>query len=212
MSVEPSKIIFEKLRTLSGGRLTQKHMEIGTLIAKQLGRAVLAQLNKTNVKTHTNAEAHASATQKMTISKQGYALIQQFEGLRLNAYLDSANVATIGYGTIRYPNGTSVKMGDCCTTQQAEEWLKQDCQWVIETIEKHVKVTLTQAQYDALASLIYNIGTTQFVKSTLLKCLNQGNYQATAEQFDVWIYAGGKQVQGLINRRAREKALFLTAQ
>lgn len=190
------KKIFSKLRKMSGGRLTQEQVDAGNAIVEQVGQETLAQL----------LNVHST----MTISEQGYALIKQFEGLRLNAYLDSANVATIGYGTIKYPNGKSVKMGDTCTKEQAEEWLQNDCEWVVDTIDKHVKVTLTQSQYDALASFIYNVGETQFAGSTLLKRLNSGDIQATAEQFGVWVNAGGKRVQGLVNRREQEKNVFLT--
>ncbi|MEQ1307615.1 lysozyme, partial [Acinetobacter bereziniae] len=67
----------------------------------------------------------------------------------------------------------------------------------------------SQNQFDALVSLAYNIGINAFQNSTLLKRLNALEYLGAAQQFDVWIKAGGKTVQGLVNRRAVEKALFL---
>ena len=68
---------------------------------------------------------------------------------------------------------------------------------------------LTQNQFDALVSLTYNIGANAFTNSTLLKKLNTGDYKAAAHQFEVWINAGGQRMQGLVNRRAIEKLLFL---
>jgi lysozyme len=72
-----------------------------------------------------------------------------------------------------------------------------------------VKVPLTQNQFDALVSLSYNIGVGAFKKSTLLKKLNSGDYKGAANQFDVWVNAGGKRLAGLVRRRAIEKKLFL---
>lgn len=76
-------------------------------------------------------------------------------------------------------------------------------------VSKAVQVPLNQHQFDALVSLTYNIGVGAFQRSTLVKLLNTGNYKAASHQFDVWVKAGGKTVQGLVNRRAIEKAFFL---
>ena len=78
-----------------------------------------------------------------------------------------------------------------------------------KTVNDLVKVPLTQNQFDALVSLTYNIGTGAFEKSTLLKKLNTGDYQGAADQFTVWNKGGGKVLQGLVNRRAKEKEVFL---
>ena len=76
-------------------------------------------------------------------------------------------------------------------------------------LDKHIKVKVSQNQFDALASFVYNVGETAFKDSTLLRKLNAGDFQGAGAQFDVWVNAGGKKVQGLVNRRAKEKALFL---
>lgn len=152
----------------------------------------------------------ATITGQRDISEKGYAIIRQFEGLRLKSYLDGGGVWTIGYGTIKYPNGTPVKSGDMCTEAQAEAWLKSDCKWVDACIDKYVTVKVTQNQFDALASFIYNIGESQFRTSTLLKMLNAGLFALAASNFDRWIYDNGKVEKGLVNRRAMEKKLFLS--
>jgi lysozyme len=77
-------------------------------------------------------------------------------------------------------------------------------------VNNAVTVPLNQNQFDALVSLAYNIGTNAFSKSTLVKKLNANDIRGAADQFDVWVNAGGKRMQGLVNRRAKEKALFLS--
>ena len=152
----------------------------------------------------------STITGQRDISEKGYVIIRQFEGLRLKAYLDGGGVWTIGYGTIKYPNGQSVKSGDTCTESQAEAWLKSDCKWVDACLDKYVIVKVTQNQFDALASFVYNIGESQFRTSTLLKMLNAGSFALAASNFDRWIYDNGKVEKGLVNRRAMEKKLFLS--
>jgi len=68
---------------------------------------------------------------------------------------------------------------------------------------------LNQNQFNALVSLAYNIGEKAFTGSTLVKRLNEGNYKAAADQFLVWVNAGGKRMQGLVNRRNKEREVFL---
>ncbi len=143
------------------------------------------------------------------ISQKGMQLISNFEGLRLNAYQDSVGVWTIGFGTTVFPHGKSVQDGDCCTIQQAEAYMLHDLARFENAVSKVVIVPLQQHQFDALVSLAYNIGIRAFQNSTLVKLLNTGDYLAASQQFDVWIKAGGRTVQGLVNRRAIEKTLFL---
>lgn len=147
--------------------------------------------------------------QKYSLSDNGMKLLEQFEGLRLEAYLDSANIATIGWGSIKYPNGNKVKLGDKITKAQAKEYKLHDLKEFESTVNTSVKVPLTQNQYDALVSLSYNIGSGAFKNSTLLKKLNSGDYKGAAEQFLVWNKVNSKKVQGLVNRREAERNLFL---
>ena len=87
--------------------------------------------------------------------------------------------------------------------------MQNDLKAFEQTVNNTVKVPLNQNQFDALVSLAYNIGSTAFKNSTLVKRLNEGNYKAAANQFNVWVNAGGKRMQGLVNRRAAERTLFL---
>lgn len=142
----------------------------------------------------------------MKVGAAGLALIKGYEKLRLVAYLPTADdVPTIGYGHTR-----GVKMGDTCTEPQALEFLRQDCadaEWAINT---RVTVPLNQCQFDALVSLVFNIGGSNFAASTLLRKLNAGDYAGAADQFPRWNKQKGKVLNGLTERRGRERALFLT--
>ncbi|MCF0265466.1 lysozyme [Acinetobacter guillouiae] len=193
--------VYSWLRAMSGGKLTQSQVSAGDKIIAINGLNVFAQLIGFNIpKTFISGQKN--------ISEKGYQLIREFEGLQLEAYKDTGGVWTIGFGTIKYPNGTSVKKGDVCTIQQAELWLKNDCKWVDACLDKNVKVNLNQNQLDALASFVYNIGETAFVKSTLLTLINQNSLISAASEFDRWVYDNGKRIQGLVNRRAKERKLF----
>lgn len=205
MSIDQSQQIaqaYSWLRAMSGGKLTQSQVEAGDQIIEKNGLETFASL--INFKLDTTA-----VTGLRDISEKGYEIIREFEGFRSTAYRDTGGVWTIGFGTIRYPNGVKVKQGDTCTREQAELWLKSDCLWVNACLDKYVKVKVSQNQFDALASFVYNVGETQFIKSTMLSLINQNNLTAAANQFDRWIFDNGKRIQGLVNRRAKEKALFL---
>jgi lysozyme len=189
------KHIFDFLRKISGGKLTQKQVDA----ADKLIATAYDDLN----------DVLGIAIDEMHVSPSGVDLICNFEGLRLKAYDDGVGVWTIGFGTTKYPNGIRVKKGDTCTLDQAKAYMQNDLKAFEQTVNNTVKVPLNQNQFDALVSLAYNIGSTAFKNSTLVKRLNEGNYKAAANQFDVWVNAGGKRMQGLVNRRAAEKALFL---
>ena len=117
---------------------------------------------------------------------------------------------TIGFGTTVYPNGIKVKKGDTCTEAQAKAYMAHDLKKFETAVNNAVTVPLSQNQFDALVSLAYNIGTNAFSGSTLVKKLNSNDFRGAADQFDVWVNAGGKRMQGLVNRRGKEKALFLS--
>jgi len=161
--------------------------------------------------TDNGDELVGIAVDEMSLSLEGINQICNFEGLKLSAYDDSTGVWTIGYGTTRYPNGKRVSEGDRCTLEQAKAYMQHDLKIFERAVNSAVKVSLKQNQFDALVSLAYNIGVGAFKNSTLLKNLNLGDYKEAANQFDVWVNAGGKRLQGLVNRRAMEKKIFLSS-
>ena len=147
----------------------------------------------------------------MKISPRGLELIKDFEGFSSSAYLDVVNIPTIGWGNTFYEDGTKVKLGDQISKTDALKLLevvanRDFADWIFLSI----KVKVTQSQFDAMVSLAYNIGAGAFLKSTLLKKVNAGDFAGAGEEFLRWNKALGKEVLGLTKRREREKQLFLS--
>ncbi|MBP8282382.1 MAG: lysozyme [Chromatiaceae bacterium] len=141
----------------------------------------------------------------LTTSPAGIALIQAHEGLRLTAYRDPVGIWTIGYGSTSH-----VHPGMQITRDQATLRLYHDVDDAEATVNRRVTVPLTQSQFDALVSLVFNIGGGAFRKSTLLQKLNAGDYAGAAGEFGRWVKAKGRVLPGLVTRRAAERALFLS--
>jgi len=147
----------------------------------------------------------------MKISKKGIDLIKKYEGFRNHPYRCAADVATIGYGTTFYPDGTPVKMTDKPVTMVDA---LQILYTVIDGFEKGVwdavsSVCLEQNQFDALVSFAYNVGLGAFKNSTLLKrVLVNPNDEDIKYQFSRWNKAGGRVLKGLKKRRNEEAWLY----
>ena len=139
----------------------------------------------------------------MITSQEGIDLIKNFEGCRLKAYKCPAGIWTIGYG-----HTSGVKEGQVITLEQAEQFLRQDLKRFETSVRNLVIVPIKQNQFDALVSFAYNLGATALSTSTLLKKLNNSDYNCAALEFDRWVYANGNKLNGLIRRRAAEKELF----
>jgi lysozyme len=147
------------------------------------------------------------------ISQRGMNDIKLSEGFRSKAYLDSAGIPTIGYGTIRI-NGVPVKMGMVCTIEEAERYLRQDLKVFEMEVNKAIAgVPTTQNEYDALVNICYNIGVSNFRSSTFLKRHKAGDKIGCAKAFEMWckVTVNGRKVtnQGLLNRRIREADMYL---
>lgn len=143
---------------------------------------------------------------KMNISENGLNLIKQSEALRLESYQDSVGIWTVGYGH----TGPEVKGGLKITEDAANALLLSDVETSEKCIANSVSVNLTQGQYDALCSFVFNLGCMALRNSTLLRKLNEGEDVAAAEEFKKWNHAGGKVLAGLTLRRQKEEELFLT--
>jgi lysozyme len=139
----------------------------------------------------------------MNLGYKGKDLLKFFEGCELVAYQDSVGVWTIGYGHTK-----GVKPGMTITQEEAEQMLKSELAEYEGYVTKYVTVPLTQNQFDALVVWVYNLGPTNFRKSTLLKKLNSGDYTAAGQEITRWNKAGGKVLNGLVKRRKAEAELF----
>ena len=143
------------------------------------------------------------------MSQKGIEHLKLSEGLRLKAYQDTGKVWTIGYGHTSAAGGMKVYQGLTITNAQAEQLLKDDlARMTYPVIKRLIKVDLTQGQFDALCSFIYNLGEGQVSTSTLLKLLNAKDYKGASGQFGRWIYDNGKKFDGLVTRRENEQELF----
>ena len=139
----------------------------------------------------------------MKISLEGLSLIKKFEGLRLKAYKCSANVLTIGYG-----HTGGVKETDTITQEEADKLLKGDILKFEQYVEDNVMVELDQSQFDALVAWTFNLGPGNLRESTMLKKLNNQEYESVPFEMRRWNKAGGKTLDGLIRRREAESLLF----
>jgi len=139
----------------------------------------------------------------MKISQEGLSLIKKFEGCRLKAYYCSGGVLTIGYG-----HTGGVKESDTITQEEAEKLLRADVFKFEEYVEDNVMVELDQSQFDALVAWTFNLGPGNLRESTMLKKLNNADYESVPFEMRRWNKAGGKTLDGLIRRRNAEALLF----
>ncbi len=139
----------------------------------------------------------------MNTSAEGIALIKKFEGCELKAYQCSAGVWTIGYGHTK-----DVEEGDTISKDQAEEMLVEELHEYENYVNEYVNVALSQNQFDALVSWVYNLGPANLKASTMLKVLNDGKYEDVPYQMKRWNKAGGKVLDGLVRRREAEALLY----
>lgn len=139
----------------------------------------------------------------MQMTDAGKAMLKRFEGCRLEAYQDVAGVWTIGFG---HTHG--VKSGDTWTQGQADRAFDVETAEFAGAVANMLRVNVAPCRFDAICSLAYNIGLGAFAKSTLLTCLNRGDFHQAALQFTVWNKAGGQFNGGLLKRRTEEMYLF----
>lgn len=148
----------------------------------------------------------------MKIGPRGLALIKEFEGCKLTAYRDGGGVLTIGYGH----TGADVEEGMTITQEEADELLLLDLSDAEHGVNSLVKVPLTQNEFDALVSFAFNVGTDidadtkaeGLGDSTLLRKLNEHDYNGAAAEFPKWCKDNGKVIPGLLRRRLAEQKLF----
>jgi len=141
----------------------------------------------------------------MKTSHKGIALIKEFEGLRLKAYKCPGGVWTIGYG-----HTAGVKPGMGISEAQAEEYLMADL-IASEKYLNDLRLAINQNQFDALISFIYNVGTGNFSRSTLLRKV-RANPQDNSimDEFLRWVYSKGRVLPGLQRRRLAEMKLYFS--
>ena len=138
-----------------------------------------------------------------TVTNKGLNIIKKFERLYLTAYLCPAGKPTIGYG-----HTSGVSIGDTCTEAQANAWLEDDVN-IAETAVNAQNLRISQNQFDALVSFVFNVGEPRFKNSTLLKKIKANPDDPTiADEFAKWRTDGKNVLSGLVKRREAESSLY----
>lgn len=144
------------------------------------------------------------------LSLAGLAHIATSEGLYVTAYPDPATRGdpwTICFGH----TGPEVRRGLTVSYDQCLVWLQQDTLKAERVVRQHVRVPLRQGQYDAYTSFVFNVGPDRFRKSTMLRLVNSGAWQASCHEFPKWRYANKMVMEGLVTRRTVEEGMCLKA-
>ncbi len=138
----------------------------------------------------------------MNLDKAGQDFIKNHEGCSLTSYKDSVGIWTIGYGHAYVYEGMAIDQ------DQADQFFLNDIYKFEICVNKLVTVPLNQSQFNALVDFSFNLGAHSLAESTLLKDLNNSDYDAAGQQFLVWDKCGGVTNQGLLNRRQDELDLW----
>jgi lysozyme len=150
----------------------------------------------------------------MRLSRAGAELIARFEGFVPRPYNDAAGHATIAFGHLLHHGPvTAADRGRWGTIslERGLTLLSEDAREAARAVERGVRVPLTQEQFDALVSFVFNVGVGAFGSSTLLRRLNAGDRAGAADELLRGSRAGGRVLEGLLNRRRAERALFLSS-
>lgn len=141
----------------------------------------------------------------LSLSMAGAGAIVAHEGLRKVAYVDPVGVVTVCAG-----HTSTAKLGQVKTDEECKELLKQDVKHAEAAVRRLVSAPITQQQFDALTSFVFNVGETNFAKSTLLKKVNIYDCWGAGKEFMRWTNAGGKELPGLVVRRKSEREQWET--
>ncbi|TCJ96163.1 lysozyme [Volucribacter psittacicida] len=146
---------------------------------------------------------------ELRITERGLAIIGNAEGCRQTPYYCPAGILTVGIGTAE-TSGEKIEQGKVYSLDDiAQAWVKQ-----LKVAEKCVNRfgngrNMPLGAFEAMVSLTFNTGCGKMQSSTLFRMANQGYTPAMCNQFERWVYSGGKKLNGLVKRRQQEKALCL---
>lgn len=146
----------------------------------------------------------------MILNEAGLALIKEFEGYRGAAYRDAIGVWTIGYGHTSSAGAPRVFAGQKISSVEASDILARDVAVFSAAVRQAVKVPLNANQFSALVSFTYNVGPGNFLKSSVLRVINAGDFDQVPTRLNLWVKAGGRTLKGLVRRRKAEGVLFMT--
>ena len=142
----------------------------------------------------------------LALSAAGGAFITCHEGKVNRVYLDPVGIPTVCVGHTRTVSRDMVGRG--FSDAVCADLLSQDTKVAEKAIKRAVKAPITQGQYDALTSFVFNVGGANFESSTLLRKANSEDCLGAGKEFERWVYARGQRLPGLVKRRAAERALW----
>jgi lysozyme len=148
----------------------------------------------------------------MKMTDEGLALIREFEGFRETAYRDATGIWTIGFGHTSAAGKPEVTPDMTVTRARGEVILRNDVAMFVDGVTELLRVPLSDAQFSALVSFAYNVGITNFARSSVLACVNARDFDNVSRRLGLWVKAGNRTLPGLIRRRAAEAALFASGE
>ena len=140
----------------------------------------------------------------MTASIEAINLIKIFEGFKGKAYICPAGFRTIGYGHLLTANDKL----DNISEKEADRLLYQDIARAQHSVERNIRINLTQGQFDALTSFTFNLGAATLQRSTLRQKINRLEHEDIPKEFMRWVYSNGRKLPGLVRRREAEIAIY----
>ena len=141
---------------------------------------------------------------------RGLELIKRFEGFQPQIYRDAVGLPTIGYGHLLKPGEAEIFAAGISETA-AEALLLSDIRIAEDAVARCIEADLTEAQFDALVSFTFNMGSGALARSQLASKINAGDHKGAPDEFKRWVYAGGRRLRGLVRRRRAEAALYVSA-
>lgn len=151
------------------------------------------------------AKSKAVAIASGAVVSAAIALVGEWEGRSLTAYLDPISVPTICDG---YTHG--VRLGDVATPEKCDDLTRKEVVRALAVVDRSVPRPLPDGVRVALTSFVYNVGAGAYGGSTLLRKLRAGDIRGACNELPRWVYAGGKKLKGLENRRKAEQKICLS--
>jgi lysozyme len=148
----------------------------------------------------------------MKMTDEGLELIKVFEGFRSRAYRDPVGVWTIGFGHTSMAGMPEVRPGMVVSEEEAAVILRRDVEMFARGVRERLMRKVSDAQFSALVSFAYNVGLGALAKSSVLRAVNAGDFEAVPRRLALWTKAGGRTLPGLVRRRAAEAALFVSGE
>ena len=198
MGNNPDTHIYDKLRSMLGGKLPVPQFEAA--------KRIIASGYREDFRIALGLNATQSNDQRIDLV--GEQFIKSYEKLELTAYKPiPTDPWTIGWGSTTDLNGKPIQKGSVISKDMAEKMFRKDVSYFENIVNETITATITQNQFNALVSFVYNNGETNFIKGSVDDLINQGNMKAAYAVWARYINSAGKPVPGLVNRRNAEIAL-----